>query len=352
MKSETILTLVQWSCAGIVVLGVGAWAVRGWSARPAPERAALEALEPLLTVDGSAPKESGRASVVFRVKNAGRRTVKITDVSTTCSCLAPAGLAGTSLSAGSELPLDVQVSVPELGSMAQRLLVFHDGPGSPLALSVMAKGRRQLPVLDTVENGFPLFDDLRDPAANQTIVVNTFEEVNAQPWLGELTTAHPNVKFMPSKIEEAIDQRAGFTRRRYHFTIGWDSLPLEREVRTPIYAKTAIDPDPGLLIGSVAAIVRRRHFSPTTVLLVRGKMEEDWVVFTGDEDSPEPWEIAKATPLPKWLAAEWQSSDGQVRLHLALASGFEEIQPERVQLSLVNGRGERELLTVVAYPAK
>jgi hypothetical protein len=221
-----------------------------------------------------------------------------------------------------------------------------------LPLSVKTQGRRQLPVLDTVENGYPIFENLRDASARQTIIINTFEAVNSKAWLHELTTGHPSVKVTRGKIEEAIDERAGLTRRRYQFEIGWTAMPAEREVRSPIYAQTAIDLEPGILIGSVAAIVKPRRLSPTTVRLERGKVEEDWVIVAPQHDSSEPWTIAPETPLPDWLTGEWTRSDGPMSLHLALSKVFSGSKPERCELSLVAGNGEAETLTVVAYPGE
>ncbi|MEX2176519.1 MAG: DUF1573 domain-containing protein [Pirellulaceae bacterium] len=341
----------QWTwTAALVAAGAGIAALVVWMPRTNDDAPGLLAVEPLLTVRGDPDQPGERAQVVFRLRNASRRSVTIGDVSTTCSCLVPAGIQGKSIAPGEEWPLEVRVGVPELGESAQQLLVFHDGPASPLALSVKAQGRRQLPVLDVVENKYPLFDDLVDASATQTIVVKTIEQIGSAPWLGELSPAHASVKITREDVSEEVDPRAGFVRRTYRYAVGWNDIPAQSELRSPIYAKTAIDPEPGLFIGSVAAQVEPSFFSPALVHLQRGKADEEWVLFQGSPDASQPWIIPDKAQLPAWLAAEWDERDGQRALRISLAPAFDSPQPERFHLPLLNASGQADSLEVVAYP--
>jgi hypothetical protein len=314
--------------------------------------AGLVAAEPLIAADSTAIATVERAKVKFRIQNVSTQTIAITDVSTTCSCLAPAGMAGTKVRAGEELPLQVQVSVPELGATTQQILVFHDGPGSPLALGVTAQGRRKLPVVERVENGFPLFDDLAALQTSQTMQVHTFEEIGAEPWLGELSAVHPAIKITRGEIKDEEVEQAGFVRRTYEFTVGWSSIPTEGEVRSPVYVKTPIDPAPGVFIGSVAARVHRPRFAPTAVVLQRGGVENDLVLFNDPPDENGSWQIAKEPPLPAWLTAEWTMAEGRPQLRLSLTDALASEQTEHFELVLTSGDNQSAVLRVSAQPAR
>ena len=240
------------------------------------------------------------------------------------------------------------MNLPEIGTMTQSVMVFHDGKGSPLMLSVKSEGERKLPVLDEVVNAYPFFNNLVDTSPRQTIIVKTFEEIDSRPWLGPLSTGDSRISLTGGHVSEVIDVQAEFVRRTYEYVVSWTTMPQEKEVRSRIFARTDIDPPPGVLIGFVTGIRRQSPFAPSVVHLELGRIPEDWVVWNRPDQQSEEWDISEGS-LPKWLGAEWQNRDGRRRLRLWLTDAFEGRQQEHYQLPLVNADNEMELIEVLAY---
>jgi hypothetical protein len=249
------------------------------------------------------------------------------------------------------MSLGVEVIVPDLGTSTQHVTVYYDGPGSPLALSVRAEGHRRLPVLERVQNRFPMFDDLSQTSPTQTVVVSTFEKIGAKPWLGELSTEHASINIMRGIVTEEVNERNGFVRRTYEYSVGWNDIPPKREIRSPMFARTAIDPEPGVFIGSITAVRKLSAFSPTVVQLEHAKVREERVIFGSSQDHGSSWKITDPAALPPWLAAEFEEREGQTMLRVSLTEVFDGKEPQRFQIPLVSSdSGATELLDVVAYP--
>jgi hypothetical protein len=206
-----------------------------------------------------------------------------------------------------------------------------------------------VPIIERVANGSPFFDDLSEDSAEQVIVVKTVEEIGSDPWLGDLTAEHASITIARRAAREAPEESAGIVRRTYEYTISWRNVPAQREVRSRIHAPTNIDPEPGVFIGSVSAIIQANRFRPTVVHLQKGKVGEDLVVFS-QAAAFSSWRIAENTKLPAWLSAEWQDREGTLALHVSLTNMYDGAEPRRFQIPLIQNDGATDYLDVVAFP--
>lgn len=202
-------------------------------------------------IDGSGPGE-GRTS--FTLTNRGPKPITIQGVERNCVCLEVEDLRGRVLGPGQSCEFAVRLEPPETGVRAQKASVHHDGPASPLELSVEASGRRRPPYVIGTSRQQVVFLGLDGPGRAESLTVTTCEPVGSPPWLGGIICDLPEIRAESRGVRE---QHAGAAVVRvYEYRIGWHHLPPGREFFGTLHAATVagmIGPEVARIAGTTAA---------------------------------------------------------------------------------------------------
>ncbi|MGL4550476.1 MAG: DUF1573 domain-containing protein, partial [Gemmataceae bacterium] len=246
--------------AAVAAIVLGGAGLLGWGlakvlkAPPGGPVRTLVALPPDRFVDGSVPEEAGVAT--FTLKNETGRDLTIRGVERSCACVIASDVKGKVLSAGESWPLEVRITVPDRGVESQRLDVVHDGPLSPLSLTV--SGRQRVPYFVRSATSQATFFGLASPDASRLFTFTTCESARSAPWGHEVACELPDVTLRRVRV---VEHAAGaVAMRTYHYRVGWSRLPASGEFHGKVDLRLGDPPSApvhiGYVIGSTAGQVK------------------------------------------------------------------------------------------------
>jgi hypothetical protein len=283
---------------------------------------------------------------IFLLTNQGRKAVTLEKVTSTCTCVAIDNIAQTVIQPGEAFSLEFRVTLPDYGTSTTFIDVAYSTSKVPLRLQVEAVGSHRLPVISEIRNGSPVFLALRSPGEQVEIEIETLEALDSQAWLSELVCDLAAVKVTSGAVEESIQEDQGLIERVYHYTISWHSLPSTTEFAGNLRVKTQFGEEPTKDVGIVKGrLADSRPFSPTVVLLSRDHLSET-VLFKAGSGR---WNISDAVPLPPWVVANWQITDGDPQLVISVADHFLD-RNDTHTLVLENDQGRVSELKIVVQP--
>ncbi|MBA3312341.1 MAG: hypothetical protein H0T47_03470 [Planctomycetaceae bacterium] len=270
----------------------------------------------LVATDG----EPTERDVVCRVINHGSASVRIKGVHTSCTCTVAEPFEVEELSAGTEMPLRLRVSLPTYGQKEAiaKLLVEGETALLPEVRIVMRGGTEPVPYLLSRPNEIRLAGRRSGEIISQPLQIVTVEAAGSVPWVRGFLDPAGRMSVVPDGgLHEEPRPGTGEVSRTYRFRVSGQladgASRTERFSLQMLPALSEIGSDGTVTIPAEMILEPAVRIVPTQ-LVVDGTAPE-WpvrrrvMVITDADTKPE---ISSVARLPDWLSIELTESQGRI----------------------------------------
>ncbi|QDU62654.1 hypothetical protein Pan216_35210 [Planctomycetes bacterium Pan216] len=341
MRSRTPITL--YCVALIPVLGVPVGVVL-WAkvSEPVPtDIGSLSSTPAVGRMDGS-HSSVGENRLHFSLRNHSKRSVRITGVTTTCSCVSETDIEGAIVRSKETIEFAVSANMPEFGVSRQRMEVHHTGKGSPLVIPVELRSRTKIPSVLSRRNEEIVVRIGNDLKAESKMLMHTVEPPGSEEWCVGIRCDTDYVAPHITEVKRTGSSEQGDVRV-YVIGFDWASGVAPQLGIGRLYAR--FNDDSELNVGAVHILPRPARLSPSTVQLTAPNRLQDIVVF---RDPPCGWRIVADAGPPAWLQLDWMGEEREQQLKVSLVESELSSPFAETILPLVDSDGRMAELEVFA----